>query len=218
MARLKKLYEIEADIRGLPPVVRRNLRQQQSKPIVEALEYWFAASLAKVSKGGKLGKAIRYGLRHRDGLCRFLDHGRIEFDADCVAPSIRGVASTRKSDAFAGHHMGAAAWAMHATLIETCKLNDVDPLAWMTDVLTKPVNRWPAAKIEHLMPGAWGLGLGTRHSPPGTIKSPPGLAARCGCCTAYGQDASQDRGRGEGFRVAIPGRALPQIKPGPNRA
>ncbi len=63
LARLKKLYEIEADIRGLPPEVRRNVRQQQSKPIVEALKPWFEASLAKVSKGGKLGKAIRYGLR-----------------------------------------------------------------------------------------------------------------------------------------------------------
>jgi transposase len=152
LARLKKLYEIEADIRGLPPEVRRNIRQQQSKPIVEALKPWFEASLAKVSKGSKLGKAIRYGLRHWDGLCRFLDDGRIEIDSNCVERSIRGLALTRKNALFAGHDQGATNWAMIASLLETCKLNRVDPLAWLTDVLTKLVNLWPASRIEELMP------------------------------------------------------------------
>lgn len=155
LARLKKLYEIEADIRGLPPEVRRSVRQQQSKPIVEALKPWFEASLAKVSKGGKLGKALRYGLRHWDGLCRFLDDGRIEIDSNCVERSIRGLALTRKNALFAGHDQGATNWAMIASLLETCKLNQVDPLAWLTDVLTKLVNLWPASKIDDLMPWAY---------------------------------------------------------------
>ena len=155
LARLKKLYEIEADIRGLPPEVRRNVRQQQSKPIVEALKPWFEASLAKVSKGGKLGKALRYGLRHWDGLCRFLDDGRIEIDSNTVERSIRGIALSRKNALFAGHDQGATSWAMIASLLETCKLNQVDPLAWLTDVLTKLVNLWPASKIDELMPWAY---------------------------------------------------------------
>lgn len=155
LARLKKLYEIEADIRGLPPEVRRNIRQQQSKPIVEALKPWFEACLAKVSKGGKLGKALRYGLRHWDGLCRFLDDGRIEIDSNCVERSIRGLALTRKNALFAGHDQGATNWAMIASLLETCKLNRVDPLAWLTDVLTKLVNLWPASKIDDLMPWSY---------------------------------------------------------------
>jgi transposase len=155
LARLKKLYEIEADIRGLPPKVRRHVRQQQSKPIVDALKPWFEASLAKVSKGGKLGKALRYGLRHWDGLCRFLDDGRIEIDSNCVERSIRGLALTRKNALFAGHDQGAMNWAMIASLLETCKLNSVDPLAWLTDVLTKLVNLWPASRIEELMPWAY---------------------------------------------------------------
>ena len=154
LARLKKLYEIEADIRGLPPEVRRNVRQQQSKPIVDALKPWFEACLAKVSKGSKLGKALRYGLRHWDGLVRYLDDGRIEIDSNCVERSIRGLALTRKNALFAGHDQGATNWAMIASLLETCKLNGVDPLAWLTDVLTKLVNRWPASKIEELMPWA----------------------------------------------------------------
>ena len=155
LARLKKLYEIEADIRGLPPEVRRNVRQQQSKPIVEALKPWFEACLGQVSKGGKLGKALRYGLRHWDGLCRFLDDGRIEIDSNCVERSIRGLALTRKNALFAGHDQGATNWAMIASLLETCKLNNVDPLAWLTDVLTKLVNLWPASKIDDLMPWAY---------------------------------------------------------------
>ena len=155
LARLKKLYEIEADIRGLPPEVRRNVRQQQSKPIVEALKPWFEACLAKVSKGGKLGKALRYGLRHWDGLCRYLDDGRIAIDSNCVERSIRGLALTRKNALFAGHDQGATNWAMIASLLETCKLNNVDPLAWLTDVLTKLVNLWPASKIDDLMPWAY---------------------------------------------------------------
>jgi hypothetical protein len=79
---------------------------------------------------------------------------RIEIDSNTVERSIRPLALTRKNALFAGHDMGAASWAMHASLIETCKLNGVDPLAWMTDVLTKLVNRWPASKIDELMPWA----------------------------------------------------------------
>lgn len=71
----------------------------------------------------------------------------------------RSIALTRENALFAGHDMGAASWATAATLIETGKLDEVDPLAWMTDVLTKLVNRWPASKIEHLMPWPFGLGL-----------------------------------------------------------
>jgi transposase len=65
------------------------------------------------------------------------------------------LALTRKNALFAGHDLGAESWAMIASVIETCKLNAVDPLAWMTDVLTKLVNRWPASKIDELMPWAY---------------------------------------------------------------
>jgi transposase len=155
LARIKKLYEIEAEIRGLPPEVRRALRQQKAKPLVEALKPWLEESLAKVSKGSKLAEALAYGLNQWDGLVRYLDDGRIEIDSNTVERSIRPLALTRKNALFAGHDMGAASWATAATLIETCKLNGVDPLAWMTDVLTKLVNRWPASRIEELMPWAW---------------------------------------------------------------
>lgn len=155
LARIKPLYDIEAEIRGQSPEVRREIRQQRSKPIVEAMKPWLEASLAKVSKGSKLAEALGYGLNHWGGLGRFLDDGRIEIDSNTVERSIRGLALTRKNALFAGHDRGAEGWAMIASLLETCKLNDVDPLAWTTDVLTKLVNRWPASRIDELMPWAY---------------------------------------------------------------
>lgn len=155
LARIKLLYDIEAQVRGSPPDVRCALRQQLSRPVVEALKPWFEDNLARVSKGSKLAEGIAYGLNHWDGLCRFLEDGRIEIDTNTVERSIRGLALTRKNALFAGHDRGAAGWAMIASLLETCKLNAVDPLAWTTDVLIKLVNRWPASRIDELMPWAY---------------------------------------------------------------
>jgi len=155
LARIKQLYAIEDDIRGQPPELRRRTRQDQSRAIIEALKSWFEQSLAAVPKGGKIGEALAYGLNHWNGLTRFLDDGRIEIDSNTVERSIRGVALNRKNALFAGHDLGAENWATIASFVETCKLNAVDPLAWMTDVLTKLVNRWPASKIDNLMPWAY---------------------------------------------------------------
>jgi transposase len=155
LARIRQLYAIEAEIRGGAPEVRRAQRQARSKPVVDALKPWLEESLAKISKGSKLAEAIRYGLNHWEGLTRFLDDGRIEIDSNTVERSIRPLVLTRKNALFAGHDIGAANWAIVASLIETCKLNSVDPLAWMTDALTKLVNLWPASRIEELMPWAY---------------------------------------------------------------
>ena len=152
LARIGQLYEIEVEINGLPPELRRSLRQSKSKPLVDALKAWFEANLAHISKGSKLGEAIRYGLRHWDGLVRYLDDGRIEIDSNTVERSIRPIALSRKNALFAGHDQGAANWGIVASLIETCKLNAVDPHAWMTDTLTKLVNLWPVSQIDALMP------------------------------------------------------------------
>lgn len=97
---------------------------------------------------------IRYGLNHWDGLVRFLDEERIEIDSNTVERSIRGIALNRKNALFAGHNQGAEGWAMIASLLETCKLNAVDPLAWLTDVLTKLVK--PVAGIPHRRADALG--------------------------------------------------------------
>jgi transposase len=155
LTRIKQLYAVEDEIRGLPPELRRRARQDRSKPIAEALKPFFQQSLAAVPKGGKIGEALAYGLNHWNGLTRFLDDGRIEIDSNTVERSIRGLALNRKNALFAGHDLGAENWATVASLVETCKLNAVNPFAWMTDTLTKLVNLWPASRIDELMPWAY---------------------------------------------------------------
>jgi len=89
-----------------------------------------------------------------EGLTRFIDDGRIELDNNAVERSIRPIALNRKNALFAGSDGGAEHWAVIASLIETCKLNDVDPLAYLTDVLTKIVNGHPNSEIDQILPWA----------------------------------------------------------------
>jgi transposase len=155
LARIAALYEIESDIRGRSAEERRAARQLRSKPLVDNLQAWLTVQLSRVPKGSPISDAIRYGLNHWQGLGRFLDDGRIEIDSNTVERSIRGVTLNRKNALFAGSDEGAENWACIASLLETCKLCEVNPNAWLADTLTKLVNRWPAARIEDLMPWAY---------------------------------------------------------------
>jgi transposase len=155
LERIAALYAIEKTIRGKSAGERRAARQERSKSLVLALETWLKQQLARVSGKSLIAEAIRYGLNHWDGLTRFLDDGRIELDTNIVERSIRPIVLNRKNALFAGHDLGAENWACIASLIETCKLNDVDPQVYFTDVLTKLVNLWPASRIDELMPWAW---------------------------------------------------------------
>jgi transposase len=154
LKRIAALYAIEADIRGRGAEKRRAVRQAESKPRVEALKAWLEDQLARLSGKSVLAGAVRHGLNHWDGLARYLEDGRIEMDTNIVERSMRPIALNRKNALFAGHDEGAANWACIASLVETCKLNSVDPQAWFTDTLTKLVNRWPAARIDELLPWA----------------------------------------------------------------
>jgi hypothetical protein len=149
------LYRLEDEIRGQSADARRIARQDRTRPLVDALKTWLGEQLAKLPRRSETAEAIRYGLNHWDGLTRFLDDGRIEIDTNTVERSIRPIALNRKSALFAGSDEGGANWAIIASLIETCKLNRVNPHAWLTDTLTKLVNGWPASKIDDLMPWAY---------------------------------------------------------------
>ncbi len=133
---------------------RRRARQEKSKPLVMAFRPWLEHQLARVSGKSGLAEDLRYGLNHWDGLVRFLDDGRIELDTNIVERGIRPIVVNRKNALFAGHDEGAENWACIASLIETCKLNDVEPQAYIADVLNRLVNLWPAARIDELMPWA----------------------------------------------------------------
>jgi hypothetical protein len=129
LERIAGLYAIEKGIRGRSVDERRVTRQDRSRPIIDDLEPWLRAKLALISQKSKLAEAIRYALSRWVGLTRFLDDGRIEIDANVVERSIRPIALNRKNALFAGSDGGGEHWAIIASLIETCKLNAVDPHA-----------------------------------------------------------------------------------------
>src|SRR5208283_4829774 len=155
LKRIAALYEIEADIRGRSAADRRAVRQAESKPPVAELRIWFEAQIAKLPARGPTAEAIRYALNHWDGLQRFLDDGRIELDNNSVERAMRPVCLSRKNSLFAGSDEGGENWACLASLIETCKLNGVNPQAYFTDLLTRLVNGWPQRRIDELMPWVW---------------------------------------------------------------
>lgn len=159
LERIKALYAIEADIRGLDPEARRAARQEGSRPLVEDLEPWLRARLETLSQKTKLAEAIRYALSRWAGLTLFLDDGRVEIDNNTVERAIRPLALTRKNALFAGSDGGADHWAILASLIETAKLGGIDPQVYITNVITRIVGGHPQSQIDELMP--WNLARGT---------------------------------------------------------
>ena len=155
LSRIASLYAIEAEIRGRSAEARRAARQERSRPVIEALEPWLRARLETISQKGKLAEAIRYALSRWEGLARFLDDGRIELDSNPVERAIRPIALNRKNALFAGSDGGGQHWAVLASLVETCKLNDVEPQAYLADILTRLVNGHPNSRIDDLLPWAY---------------------------------------------------------------
>lgn len=152
---IAKLYAVESEVRGRSADERRAVRHEKSKPIIDDLESWLRAKLDLISQKTKLAEAIRYALSRWAGLIRFIDDGRIEIDSNVVERSIRPIALNRKNALFAGSDGGGEHWAMLASLIETCKLNAVDPQSYLADVITKIVNAHPNSQIDDLLPWAY---------------------------------------------------------------
>jgi transposase len=112
--------------------------------------------VGRVSGVSDLAEAIRYALRHWSGLLVFLDDGRVEMDTNVVERAIRPNTLTRKNALFAGSDGGARHWAIAMTLIQTAKLNHVDPMAWLTDVLQRVVSgQTKAHHLQTLLPWNW---------------------------------------------------------------
>ena len=155
LQRIGELYAVEHDIRGRPADERRSVRQARSRPVIEALEPWLRAKLEIVSQKGKLAEAVRYAMSRWEGLSRFLDDGRIELDSNVVERAIRPLALNRKNALFAGSDAGGQHWAVMASLVETCKLNAVEPQAYLADVLTRLVNHHPNSRIDELLPWSY---------------------------------------------------------------
>ena len=156
VARIAELYAIEKTIRGKDPETRKAVRQKLSRPIVEALRPWLEARLQDISSASDLARHIRYGLKRWDGLSRFLSDGRLEMDTNGVENAIRPVPLTRKNALFAGSDDGAKTWARIASLIGTCRLNGVNPEAYLAATLRKILDQHMQSDIDGLMP--WNFG------------------------------------------------------------
>lgn len=156
LTRIAALYAIEDEVRGQAAEARRQVRQQRSRPLVEAMHAWLTEQLPRVSGRSTLAQAIRYALNHWKGLVLFLDDGRLELDTNPVERAMRPVALGRKNALFAGADSGGRHWAIVASLIQTVKLNGIDPLAWLTDVLERIVSgRTKQNELHRLLPWHW---------------------------------------------------------------
>jgi len=155
LRRIADLYAVEADVRGKAPHWRLAARRKMSAPRVENLHVWLEHQLAQVPARSTLAEAIRYTLTRWKGLSRFLEDGRIELDTNPVERAIRPVALGRKNHLFAGSDGGAERWAILCSLIETAKLNGVEPYAYLADILQRMADGYPANRLGDLLPWAW---------------------------------------------------------------
>jgi transposase len=149
--RIASLYAIEKDARGLAPQVRVQIRQQRAKPLVDDLETWLGAQLSRISGKSELAKAIRYALTRIKNLRPYLDHGFLEIDNNPAERAMKPVAIGRKNYLFVGSEGGGKAAAIAYTLIETAKLNSIDPQAWLTHVLARIADH-KITRLDELLP------------------------------------------------------------------
>ena len=152
LAQIQKLYRIEKDLRGHTADQRRAARQGRSKPIIDAFALWLAQNRARVSAKSPTGEALKYIAKYWGGLCLFLTDGRIELDNNAVERTIRPIALNRKNALFAGHETGAQNWAIIASLIETCKLNGIEPHRYLSGILTAIAQGHKQMDINELLP------------------------------------------------------------------
>jgi transposase len=152
--RIDALFDIEREINGLAAEQRLERRRQDSQPLAEELHNWLQSERAKLSRGSPVAEAIDYMLKRWDGFTSFLDDGRICLTNNAAERALRGFALGRKSWLFAGSDRGAERAAFMATLIMSAKLNDIDPQAWLTDVLAN-IADMPISRLEQLLPWNW---------------------------------------------------------------
>lgn len=152
LRRIAALYRVETELRGQGPEHRRAGRQAQAKPALEAFRPWLEDQLPRVPGKSRLAEALRYPLKHWDGLVHYLADGRLEIDTNIVERTIRPLALSRKNALFAGSDRGAEHWAVIASLVETCKLNGINPHAYLTATLERLVAGHPQGRLDELLP------------------------------------------------------------------
>jgi transposase len=152
--RIDALFDIERTINGLPAEQRLVVRQEKSAPLVVALEAWMREERRKLSRHSDVAGAIDYMLKRWSSFTRFLEDGRICLTNNAAERALRGLALGRKAWLFAGSDRGGQRAALLYSLIVTAKLNDIDPQAWLADVLARIAGH-PASRLDELLPWNW---------------------------------------------------------------
>src|SRR5215210_1105713 len=152
--RIDVLFAIEREINGVTSQERARVRNERSRPLVIELQTWLREQRARVSKNSETGKAIDYSLKRWTAFTRFLYDGRLCMSNNAAERELRAVAIGRKNWTFAGSDEGGRRAAAIYTLIATAKLNDIDPQAWLADVLARLPDH-PAKRIHELLPWNW---------------------------------------------------------------
>lgn len=155
---IKKLYEVERDATDArdAPSERLTRRRERSKPVIDDIANWCAQIREREPPKSALASAVGYVLNQWDALTRFLDDGALPLDNTLVERALRGVAQGRKNYLFAGSDEGAIRAATIYTCMASCKLNGVEPTAWLADVIAKiQTEQWPHGRLRELVPDEW---------------------------------------------------------------
>ena len=152
LRRIQALYQIEADITGRSAADRQAERQARSKPLLDDLKTWMEAQRRRASGKTALGKALRYALTRWEALTRYADDGRLAIDNNVAERLMRGIAVTRKNFLFLGSDKGGDRAAVLYTLIETAKLNGVNPEAYLAYAIDQLARGHLASRLGELLP------------------------------------------------------------------
>src|SRR5260221_2619437 len=155
LRRIAELYAIERSIQGRTAEARRHVRNTSARPLIEMMKPWLEMELGRVPPAGGLAHAIRDALARLPGLTRFLDDWRIELDDNTVERAIRPIALGRKNHLFGGSDDGRTPQALLSSLLATAKLNDVEPFAYLRDILERMSNGHPMSLLDDLLPWNW---------------------------------------------------------------
>ena len=152
---IQLMYKYEKRVRGFSPEARLAVRQAKTARIMRFMRRYIEHILARVLQSGDTAKALRYVVKRWTTLTNFLVDGRIELDTNAIERCMRPITLQRKNALFAGHDLGAENWAAISSLIESCKLCGHNPHAYLTDVLTRLLERNDGDPIDDLLPGNW---------------------------------------------------------------
>jgi transposase len=155
LRRIQQLYAIEAEINGQSSELRLAERQTRSVPLLDALQTWYVEQRRRLSTKGALGKALQYALSRWDALTRYTRDGRLSIDNNLSERLLRGIAVTRKNFLFLGSDKGGERAAVIYTLIESAKLNGLDPEAYLADIIGRMAKGHSINRLDELLPWNW---------------------------------------------------------------